>query len=418
MRRSRLGTMRETVDENIMTDSHLLAVARQSRQIVVVAGIASVVAGVLLALLIARGVISVLRKVISSLTLGAGQVSLAAEQISQASQAMASGASQQAATAEESASSTEEMRARTSQTFDLTRGAEDLMGENIRKSGESLKSIVEMTRQMGRIEADSREMGKIVKTIDEIASRTNLLALNAAVEAARAGEHGKGFAVVAEEVRGLAAQAAEAAKDTQELLSGTAERVDETSGAIQSINDNFESIVESATTMGDKLEQLSDATEGVVSGIDQVTQGTERSATASQGVAASAEETAAASEELSAQATVLEESVRILAKLAGVTTVRSSAGTQARVTQARTAQDCWDAKKCGRTPGGAKVKKMGICPAYPDRGRSCWAVAGTFCGGDVQGSATDKLGSCVLCEFCQEHQSDAATPSLTVATAS
>ncbi len=73
-------------------------------------------------------------------------------------------------------------------------------------------------------------------------------------------------------------------------------------------------------------------------------------------------------------------------------------------------QNCWEFKKCGREPGGAKVKDLGICPATTDTsshgingginaGRICWAVAGTFCGGKVQGSFAQKRMSCLNCDL-------------------
>ncbi|MGD8230312.1 MAG: cyclic nucleotide-binding serine/threonine-protein kinase, partial [Desulfobacteraceae bacterium] len=69
--------------------------------------------------------------------------------------------------------------------------------------------------------------------------------------------------------------------------------------------------------------------------------------------------------------------------------------------------------KCGREPGGPKVGELGICPAASDTsfnginlgenaGRFCWAVAGTFCGGKVQGSFAEKRASCISCDFFQE----------------
>ncbi len=49
--------------------------------------------------------------------------------------------------------------------------------------------------------------------------------------------------------------------------------------------------------------------------------------------------------------------------------------------------NCWEFKKCGREAGGAKVAELGVCPAYPNAGTHCARIAGTFCGGKVQGSS-------------------------------
>ncbi|MHB8053773.1 MAG: two-CW domain-containing protein [Candidatus Aminicenantales bacterium] len=74
-------------------------------------------------------------------------------------------------------------------------------------------------------------------------------------------------------------------------------------------------------------------------------------------------------------------------------------------------KNCWEAKECGRQPGGKNAEKFSICPAalpneYFDGlnkgehcGRFCWAVAGTLCGGTVQGTYAKKLIACLSCEF-------------------
>jgi hypothetical protein len=75
-------------------------------------------------------------------------------------------------------------------------------------------------------------------------------------------------------------------------------------------------------------------------------------------------------------------------------------------------QNCWEFKKCGRQPGGAKVAELGVCPASTEvrvtgtnagknGGRACWAIAGTLCGGKVQGAFASKLANCMQCEFYQ-----------------
>lgn len=75
--------------------------------------------------------------------------------------------------------------------------------------------------------------------------------------------------------------------------------------------------------------------------------------------------------------------------------------------------NCWELKKCGREPGGAKAGDLGVCPAAEDTesnginsgknaGRICWAIAGTFCGGKVQGEFAQKQVSCMVCEVFKQ----------------
>ncbi len=73
-------------------------------------------------------------------------------------------------------------------------------------------------------------------------------------------------------------------------------------------------------------------------------------------------------------------------------------------------QNCWEFKNCGRQPGGPKAAELGVCVASSETratgvnggrngGRACWAIAGTLCGGVVQGSFASKLTNCMRCEF-------------------
>ncbi len=73
-------------------------------------------------------------------------------------------------------------------------------------------------------------------------------------------------------------------------------------------------------------------------------------------------------------------------------------------------KNCWEVKNCGLQPGGHSVHELGVCPASitkeyeginhgENAGRYCWAVAGTLCKGEVQGTFARKLGNCLGCSF-------------------
>jgi hypothetical protein len=271
-----------------------------------------------LTFVITQPVLKTLTRVVEDLDAHSAEIRAAAAQVGTSSNALASTASEQAAASEQSAAAIQTIRDHAKDSSQLTTGATEMMKENIRKSGDSLRAIVEMNRRMGQMESDSGEMGKIIKSIDDIAFQTNLLALNAAVEAARAGEAGAGFAVVAQEVRALALHSAAAAKNTQTLLDNMAQRIKQSSVAIKEINDNFEAIVETASTMGDKIERIIANDRSTLTNLEQINTASTQNADAAQQVAATSEETSAASEELSAQAMEMRAvSVRLRALVQG-----------------------------------------------------------------------------------------------------
>lgn len=59
--------------------------------------------------------------------------------------------------------------------------------------------------------------------------------------------------------------------------------------------------------------------------------------------------------------------------------------------------NCWEYQKCGREAGGANVKELGTCPAYPDNGRRCWRAAGTLSDNGVEGTHAKEIESCEDC---------------------
>jgi len=62
-------------------------------------------------------------------------------------------------------------------------------------------------------------------------------------------------------------------------------------------------------------------------------------------------------------------------------------------------KNCWELRGCGREAGGARVAELGECIASKEKlGHSCWAIAGTLCGGVVQGSVKEKQGNCLICD--------------------
>lgn len=247
------------------------------------------------------------------------QVSSAASEVSTASQSLAEGASEQAASVEQTSASIKEVAAMTRQDADNAQQADTLMQETNTVIHEADESMQSLTVSMEEISAASAETQKIVKTIDEIAFQTNLLALNAAVEAARAGEAGAGFAVVADEVRSLAMRAAEAARNTSDLIAGTVQKISTGSALVDKASESFHLATLATARIGKLFTEIAASTGDQARSIDQVNAAISQIDSVTQRTAAAAEEAASASEQLSAQSGMMKNFVEELLILTGKT---------------------------------------------------------------------------------------------------
>jgi methyl-accepting chemotaxis protein len=333
---STLSQAKQVVTDNIMTDEQMLDEASSTRTGVEVLGLIALPLGVLMAWIIARGIIhpmrltsvfaqevadgdlstdvdvrqkdevgrmvdvlrsmvGKLRDVIGEINTASDNVASGSEELSASAESLSQGATEQAANLEEVSSSMEQMTSNIRQSTENAQETERIAmaaAEDADKSGKAVGQTVEAMKNIA----------EKISIIEEIARQTNLLALNAAIEAARAGEHGKGFAVVAAEVRKLAERSGTAAGEISELSSNSVavaeeagEMLDKLAPEIRRTSDLVQEITASMNEQNSGAEQINKALQQ----LDQVVQQN----------ASAAEEMSSTSEELASQATQLQQTM-------------------------------------------------------------------------------------------------------------
>jgi len=230
-----------------------------------------------------------------------------AEHLSGGAQLLAQGAIDQAAAVEELYATLDELSNSAKQNIETAANVKEsaqLTREQVSLSSREMEQLV---AAMADISDASKEIGRIISTIEDIAFKTNILSLNAAVEATRAGEAGRGFTVVSSEVRNLAARSNEAAQATRELIGNSVRAAEKGNQIVERVSETLQKTLELVQESNDAISVITDAVHAEAIAISQVTEGLGQISAVVETNTASSEESATVSTELFEQVRVLQE---------------------------------------------------------------------------------------------------------------
>jgi methyl-accepting chemotaxis protein len=220
------------------------------------------------------------------------------------------------------------------------RDGSDLVGRAVEGINSVAQSASQLAQDLGQLDEQSAEIGRIINVINDIADQTNLLALNAAIEAARAGEAGRGFAVVADEVRKLAEKTMSATKEVEEAIRTIQKR---SRAAMDSMEETEKQVQEStdlSNQAGQALQQIMNHMDDMAQRISQIATAAEQQSAAAEEINQSIEEIAVIAREADEGSAQTAEATRELAELSQellslAMTFSSSASDESKIWQSK-----------------------------------------------------------------------------------
>ncbi len=241
----------------------------------------------------------------------AEEVSLNSSEVEKASKSLADGATDQAGVIEELNATIDTVVDLAADTAKETQSASARVKASTNKANEEKEKMNDLLMEMEHITEISKEIGNIITDIENIASQTNLLSLNASIEAARAGEAGKGFAVVADQIGKLAADSAQSAVNTRDLIDKTLVEIEKGNTITRTTADAFNQIIADMQSFAELAENTMEKANSQAESLEQIGQGIEQLSGVVQDNAASSEENTAISINLAEGAAKMHDRVNI-----------------------------------------------------------------------------------------------------------